>query len=65
MFLYRRGHGARRRVMHLAEYNRSGEIIGALCGSKRLNTSINLPLGLPICKECQKQAQGQRGEGHG
>ena len=57
MFLYKRGKGARKRVMHLPEYNRHGEIIGTMCHTKlELDTSCNLPLGRPICKKCKAEA---------
>lgn len=58
-FLYRRGPGARRRVMHLAHYNGHGEIDGAWCGFADYNTSINLPLGQRICKVCQRNERRQ------
>jgi hypothetical protein len=52
-FVYRRGEGARRRVMHLAGYNRLGRFSGVLCGSQLdFNTSCNLPLGRPVCRKC-------------
>jgi len=59
MYLYQRGSGAKRRVMHLAAYNRRGECVGALCGEKRvdLNTSCDVPLGLRTCKTCLKEYQ--------
>ena len=54
MYLYRRGKGASRRVMHLAKYTQRGEIAGAVCGTRiRLDTSINVPLARPICKKCR------------
>lgn len=53
-FVYRRGHGARRRVMHLAGYDRLGKFAGVLCGSRlNFDTSCNLPLGQPTCKRCR------------
>lgn len=57
-FLYRRGKGAERRVMHLSRHNRSGNIVGPMCGRDglNLNTSINVPLGRPVCKDCRKEA---------
>ena len=56
MYLYKRGAGAMRRVMHLARYNSRGEIIGAACGTRiGLDTSCNLPLGQPVCKSCKAQ----------
>lgn len=55
MYLYKRGRGARNRVMHLPEYDRRGNCVGAACKTKlELNTSCNLPLGLPICKKCRR-----------
>jgi hypothetical protein len=52
-FVYVRGNGAKHRVMHLASYDRLGNMVGALCGnSLPFNTSCNLPLGRPICKKC-------------
>jgi hypothetical protein len=59
MYLYKRGKGAKHRVMHLPEYNRRGEVVGAACGTKlELNTSCNLPLGQPVCKKCRKALYG-------
>lgn len=52
-YLYRRGQGAKRRVMHLAHYDRLGRIRGSLCGRADLDTSINVPLGQPTCKLCE------------
>lgn len=54
-FLYKRGKGAERRTMHIAVYDKRGKIIGAWCGRADFNTSINLPLGLRICKVCLKE----------
>lgn len=52
-YVYHRGHGAKRRVMHLAGYDRLGRFAGALCGSAlNFDTSCNLPLGLRTCKRC-------------
>jgi hypothetical protein len=54
-YLYRRGPGAKRRVMHLARYTPHGEIAGTWCG-RPWNTSINVGLGQPRCKDCRKRA---------
>jgi hypothetical protein len=52
-FVYKRGKGAKRRVMHLAGYNRLGSFVGVLCGSTMpFDTSCNLPLGIRVCKRC-------------
>jgi hypothetical protein len=56
-FLYRRGKGARRRVMHLAHYDGHGRIDGSWCGFTEYDTSINLPLGLRTCRNCLRRAQ--------
>jgi len=63
-YVYRRGHGAKRRVMHLAGYDRLGQFLAPLCGSPlNLDTSCNLPLGRPVCKLClrveNKLSRGQ------
>jgi len=59
MYLYKRGKGAKKRVMHLPEYSRSGEVMGAACHTTvELNTSCNLPLGQPVCKKCRKALYG-------
>lgn len=52
MYVYQRGEGAKRRVMHLAAYNRLGGIVGSLCGRTDFDTSINVPLGQKICSRC-------------
>lgn len=58
-FVYKRGKGAKRRVMHLAGYNRLGSFAGVLCGSKLpFDTSCNLPLGLRVCKRCSAIERG-------
>jgi len=54
-FLYRRGKGVKRRVAHLAMFDKHGNIAGTWCGRHpRIDTSCNLPLGLRICKLCRK-----------
>jgi hypothetical protein len=54
MYLYKRGNGAKRRVVHLAIHDqRSGEpTFRAWCGRLGFNTTCNLPLGLKVCKRC-------------
>jgi hypothetical protein len=60
MYLYKRGKGAARRVMHLAIYNQGGSVIGAACRTKlTLNTSCNVPLRLRLCRKCSKVIYGQ------
>lgn len=54
-FLYRRAKGAERRVMHLAHYDAHGQIDQTWCGRTDYDTSINVPLGQPICKVCRKK----------
>ena len=52
-FVYKRGNGAKRRVVHLAGYDRLGNYSGVLCNSALpFDTSCNLPLGLRVCKRC-------------
>ena len=55
-FLYRRGAGAKRRVMHLAHFDGHGQVDGAWCGFTAYDTSINLSLGRPICRNCLRRA---------
>lgn len=58
-YLYRRGKGARDRVMHLCGYDqRTGEpTMIPLCGyPQRFDTTCNLPLGGRTCKRCRKAA---------
>ena len=55
-YLYRRGPGAKRRVMHLCGFDpRTGEpTMVPLCGIKyQFNTTINMSLAQPICKRCR------------
>lgn len=55
-FLYRRGRGAKRRIMHLCGYDQwTGEpTMVALCGSHQaFDTTCNLPLGQRVCKRCR------------
>ena len=57
-FVYQRGSGSKRRVMHLAGFDRLGRFSGVLCGSALpFNTSCNLPLGQPTCRRCRKIEQ--------
>jgi hypothetical protein len=55
-FLYQRGEGSRRRVMHLCGYDpRTGNpTMVPLCGERRLtlNTTSNMALRRPVCKRC-------------
>ena len=60
-YLYRRGHGAKRRVMHLCGYDpRTGQpTMVPLCGIRyTFDTTINMPfaLGQPVCRRCKAQA---------
>lgn len=58
-YIYRRGYGARRRVMHLCGYDeKTGEpTLRPLCRiNARFDTSCNLPLGQAVCKPCMKKA---------
>ena len=55
-YLYRRGYGARRRVMHLTLFDpRTGEpTMVPLCGiNQQFDTTCNLPLGQRACKRCR------------
>ena len=54
-YLYRRGKGARRRVLHLAQYDPHGHIAQAWCGAA-WDTSINVSFGLRVCIRCQRLA---------
>jgi hypothetical protein len=52
-------HGKKRRVMHLAGYDRLGRFAGALCGIGHIfDRSCNLPLGRRTCKRCLKIERG-------
>jgi hypothetical protein len=52
-FIWKRGDGNKRRVNHLAGYDKLGRFSGALCGSTLdFDTSCNLPLGRRTCKRC-------------
>lgn len=58
-YLYRRGKGARRRVMHLGGYDpmTGHPRLEPFCGSDvGVNTSINVPLGGKVCKRCLRAA---------
>jgi hypothetical protein len=43
-------------VMHLAEYDRLGAQIGALCGERDFSRSINITLGASVCSRCSEIA---------
>jgi len=50
--------GAQRRVMHIAAFDRAGNMLDkALCGRRGFNRSINAPWGLgrPRCKDCLRE----------
>lgn len=50
-------------VMHLADHDRLGAVIGALCGETDFSRSCNLPLGRAICTKCKEvDSAVQRGE---
>ena len=55
-YLYRRGKGVNRRVMHIMKFTRWGGMTNdALCEiDYPFNVSINAPWGLgrPVCKNC-------------
>lgn len=65
-FIYRRGKGSKRRVMHIERFTPTGEnTMEALCGiAYAFNTSINISGGRRICKNCNKVV-GVRGSGDG
>lgn len=57
-FVWKRGEGNKRRVNHLAEYDRLGRFAGALCGiALDFDTGCNLPLGRRTCKRCNRRWQ--------
>lgn len=54
-YLYARGRGAQRRVMHLARFDAFGNITMApICGRRTaaFDTTCNVTLGRPLCKRC-------------
>lgn len=54
-FVYRRGKGMKRRVNHLAGFDRLGRFAGVLCGSDQpFDTSCNLPLRRRTCCRCAR-----------
>jgi hypothetical protein len=61
-YLYKRGKGAKRRVMHLCGYDpRTGQpTMDPLCrqgaGWGLFDTTCNFPLGQPVCKRCSRMA---------
>lgn len=56
-YLYQRGAGAQRRVMHLVRFDQVGNpSMDPICGRSngvRFDTTCNVPLGRPLCKRCQ------------
>ncbi len=60
-YLYNRGPGARRRVMHLTPYSPiTGEpTMLPACNDKRLrfDTTSNFPFGQRVCKRCAAAAR--------
>jgi hypothetical protein len=63
-YIYQRGRGAERRVMHLSMFDpRTGSpSMNPLCGESRVtfNTSCNLPLGRPTCKLCLRECTKEK-----
>lgn len=62
-YLYERGQGSKKRVMHLCGYDqRTGEpTMEPICGrvnGVRFNTTCNFPLGRPVCKRCRQSLVG-------
>lgn len=60
-YLYKRGKGARRRVLHLCGYdNRTGlPSMRPICGRVRLpfDTTSNVPFGHRVCRYCVRAGQ--------
>lgn len=59
-YLFRRGSGARRRVMHIAERHpiTGDPTMMPLCGrlwSQPFDTTSNVPLGGKVCVRCRRQ----------
>jgi hypothetical protein len=56
-FLFRRGKGAKRRVVHIAEYDRTGNpTMQPLCGRDNgiaFDTTSNVPWAQPLCRRCR------------
>jgi len=58
-YVWCRGAGAGRRVVHIASFDRLGRFAGALCGiAIAFDTSCNLPLGRPVCERCRSIERG-------
>ena len=62
-FLYKRGRGAKRRVMHLCRFDLiTGQpTMEPLCGRNRgvlFDTTCNVPWGRPTCKDCLAELIG-------
>lgn len=59
-YLYQRGSGSKRRVMHLCRFDQLGySTMQPICGRSngvRFDTTCNVPLGLPLCKRCRAGA---------
>lgn len=54
-FVFKRGEGSKRRVMHLAGFDRLGRFAGVLCGSTLdFDSSCNLPLRRRTCRRCRR-----------
>jgi hypothetical protein len=54
-YLYKRGRGARRRVLHLTPFDpRTGEAtMQPLCSTRlAFDTTINVPMGKRVCRRC-------------
>lgn len=50
-------------LMHIADHDRLGAVIGALCGEREFSRSCNLPLGCQVCGECSRiEAALRKGE---
>lgn len=67
-YLYKRGRGASRRVMHLCLHDpRDGQpLMIPMCCTRLIgfNTTSNVPWGRPVCKRCLETlaARSPRGE---
>jgi hypothetical protein len=59
-YLYQRGRGSKRRVMHLCRFDQFGNAtMQPICGrvgGLNFDTTCNVPLGQPLCKRCRASA---------
>lgn len=57
-YAYKRG--KRSQVMHLTQYDRFGNLLDRTWCGREFDTTINVPLGRRLCKQCIREVERER-----